>query len=193
MTALVTLVRQNTIPSPISNDLYLQIQLQYRYFRNTPTSESPPERPFESIADQGTTWGHPPRACEKPFEIDPVRDAVSRSPAQTGPAFQKWESFEKFRTSIFDHQRPFRCKMSAMVGNFVHKVRSSRVLEPLIGPKLIRKLWQFVSGQPNRRGAQLVWTCPQHDRTRPLSSLPLDLRTLLLPGLPLALPRGAGK
>ena len=47
-------------------------------------------------------------------------------------------NIEEFRTSIFDHQRPFRRKMSAMVGNFVHKVRSSRVLEPLIGPKLLR-------------------------------------------------------
>ena len=44
------------------------------------------------------------------------------------------KSFEEFRTSIFDHQRPFRCKMSAMVGNF----RSYWVLEPLIGPKLFR-------------------------------------------------------
>ena len=38
---------------------------------------------------EGTTWGHPPRACEKPFEIDPVRVAVARTPVQTGPAFQK--------------------------------------------------------------------------------------------------------
>ena len=83
---------------------------------------------------RGTTWGHPPRACEKPFEIDPVREVVSLDLVQTGATSQIRESFEEFRTSIFDHQRPFRCKMSAMVGNFVHKVRSSRVLEPLIGP-----------------------------------------------------------
>ena len=43
-----------------------------------------------------------------------------------------------FNIYIFYHQRPFRRKKSAMVGNFVHKVRSYRVLEAPDWPKLTR-------------------------------------------------------
>ena len=91
--------------------------------------------------------------------------------------------------------------MSAMVGNFVHKVRSSRVLEPLIGQKLIRNaaISEFCGSlflvnhivATRRLCGRARSTIA---RARCLASLLThDLRTLPLPGLPLALPRGAGK
>ena len=36
----------------------------------------------------GATWGRPPRARQKPYEIDPIRDAVSRYLVQTGATSQ---------------------------------------------------------------------------------------------------------
>ena len=56
---------------------------------------------------RGTTWGHPPRACEKPFEIDPVRDAVARSRVQIGATSQIRGSFEEPQTPFLNHKLPF--------------------------------------------------------------------------------------
>ena len=145
----------------------------------------------------GTTWGQAAKPVRSDRRWTLFKTRLLATLYKQARHFRNEKVFEKFRTPVFDHQRPFRCKMSAMVGNFVHKIRSYRVLEAPDWPKLIRNAaiselcgrWQLAT----LSAAPLVRTCPQHDRTRLLSSLLLDLRTLPLPGLPLALPRGAGK
>jgi hypothetical protein len=50
----------------------------------------------------------PPRACEKPFEIDPVRDAVARYLVQTGATSQNRDGFHGFSAPFLNHQLPLR-------------------------------------------------------------------------------------
>ena len=53
-----------------------------------------------------------------------------------------------FNNFYLNHLRPFRCKMSAMVENFVHEARSYRVLEaPDSGPTsrlFAIEIWLFI-------------------------------------------------
>ena len=60
------------------------------------------QRGYKCECSSGTTWGHPPRACQKPFEIGPVRDVVARYLVHKEARHcRNGESFEKFRTPGF--------------------------------------------------------------------------------------------